>query len=393
MEPYPLFEDDKYIVFYKPPFWIMNTAWDYENETPETISSYYQGDKKPFLLFIKNFMEDNYNEKVSTENSYNVCHRLDIETSGGVLVSKKKEDWETCRRIINNKRITKKIYICLVTGVLKKKKGFIKAYTRTEQNERCKAIVHCSKFSTGEGCQDSLSYYQVLGEYNDSENKKYSLVLVRIFTGRTHQIRVHMKFLGHPIISDDRYHLCETDEEEQEYQEVNKKLINRLFLHNIFFCYKNNLNQEKYNNISIPVPDDIKRCLKKLTLNKRYKFEIKEFIINNVEMFNKKSKFPLIENKYKSWLTNDDIGFDEPKFNQSIERLLSYKENTEEIPVTIIPSTKLSVTKRKLGINSMKRKLIHKKNKKTTYKKKKIHVNSSKLEQNRKNRLQDLYNW
>ena len=275
----------------------------------------------------------------------------------------------------------------------KKKKGFIKAYTKTEQNEKCKAIVHCTKYSTGEGCQDSLSYYQVLGEYNDSENKKYSLVLVRIFTGRTHQIRVHMKFLGHPIISDDRYHLCKTEEEEQEFQEVNKKLINRLFLHNIFFCFKNNLNQENYNNISVPIPDDIKRCLNKLTLSKRYNFEIKEFIVNNVEMFNKKSRIPLIENKYKSWLTNDDISFDEPKFNQSIEQLLSYKENTEEIPVTIIPSTKLSVTKRKLGINSMKRKLIHKKNKKTTYKKKKIHVNSSKLEQNRKNRLQDLYNW
>ena len=202
-----------------------------------------------------------------------------------------------------------------------------------------------------------------------------------------------MKFLGHPIISDDRYHLCETEEEEQEYQEVNKKLINRLFLHNIFFCFKNNLNQENYNNISVPIPDDIKRCLNKLTLNKRYNFEIKEFIVNNVEMFNKKSKIPLIENKYKSWLTNDDIDYDEPKFNQSIEQLLSYKENSEEIPVTIIPSTKLSVTKRKLGIASMKRKFIHKKNRRTTYKKKKFLVNSSKLEQNRKNRLQNLYNW
>ena len=202
-----------------------------------------------------------------------------------------------------------------------------------------------------------------------------------------------MKFLGHPIISDDRYHLCKTEEEEQEFQEVNKKLINRLFLHNIFFCFKNNLNQENYNNISVPIPDDIKRCLNKLTLSKRYNFEIKEFIVNNVEMFNKKSRIPLIENKYKSWLTNDDISFDEPKFNQSIEQLLSYKENTEEIPVTIIPSTKLSVTKRKLGIASMKRKLIYKKNRRTTYKKKKFHVNSSKLEKNRKNKLQNLYNW
>ena len=392
MEPYPLFEDDKHIVFYKPPFWLMDTSYDYEKETSERIAEFYQGNRKPYLLFIKNYMEDNYNEKVSAENSHNVCNRLDIETSGCVLVSKKKEDWLSCRKITNNKRITKKIYICLVTGILKKKKGFVKAYVRTERNEGCKAIVHCSKYSTGNECLDSLSYYQVLGEYNDQDNKKYSLVMVRIFTGRTHQIRVHMKFLGHPIISDDRYHLCETDVEEEEYQQINKKLINRHFLHNIFFCYKSSLTQKEYHNINVPIPDDIKRCLNKLTLNKRYKFEIKEFIVNNLEVYNKTSKVPLIENKYSSYFTNDDVGFDEPKFNQSIENLLSYKENTEEIPVTVIPSTKLSLNKRKLAIFSTKRKLIPKKKIKTTYKKKSL-VMSSKLQQKRKNRLQNLYNW
>lgn len=391
MEPYPLFEDDKYVVFYKPPYWLMDTSYDYENETSERILSFYQGERKPFLLFIKNYMEDNYNEKVSTKNSYNVCHRLDIETSGCVLVSKKKEDWETCRRITNNKRITKKIYICLVSGILKKKKGFVKTFLRTERKKSCKAIVHCLKYSTGDDCLDSLSYYQVLGEYKDDDDNKYSLVIVRIFTGRTHQIRVHMKYLGHPIISDDRYHVCVSDLEEQEYQQVNKKLINRLFLHNIFLCFKSHLSQKEYNNISVPIPDDIKRCLRKLTMTKRYKFLIKEFISNNLEAFNKTSTNPLIENKYKNWFTNDDARFDEPKYNEAIEQLLTYRENTEDIPVSIISPRKLTIKRKNSGINNMLKKLNKKKKINITHKKKL--TSSPKFQNKIKNRLQKLYNW
>ena len=98
------------------------------------------------------------------------------------------------------------------------------------------------------------------------KNKIFSLVLVRIFTGRTHQVRVSMKSLGTPIVSDDRYSVK---------SEIQKELIKRMFLHNIYLSFEDN---NKRYNIDIPLPTDIQNCLKKMKLIKRYKYNFNDII-------------------------------------------------------------------------------------------------------------------
>lgn len=391
MEPYPLFEDDKFVVFYKPPFWMMNTDYDYESETPERIAMFFEGDRKPFLIFIKNFMKEHYQEEVSIKNSYNVCQRLDINTSGCVLVSKRKEDWYNCRRIIDTKSITKKIYICLVSGILKEKKGFIKRFLKLEKHDNGMSMIQSSKFRVPDS-KDSLSYYQVLSEYTYEKNN-YSLVIIRIFTGRTHQIRVHMKSIGHPIISDDRYNLCESEAEEEECRQVNNSLINRMFLHNIFLSYKPH---DKYLNVIAPAPDDIKECLKKMTMTKRYFFDIKDFIVNNIEYFNKISKYPMLDTKL---YTSDDSLFEEPKYNSTIEDLLIIRKNKDqEFERKRISSRKLSLRVRKEVVLEMLKKVsTKKKSLSASRKKKKLQFDkkkkSLKVNKQKISKLEKLYKW
>jgi 23S rRNA pseudouridine1911/1915/1917 synthase len=263
MEPYLLFENEDLLVFSKPPYYIMDTSRNYRKILKDKINEMYKSNRKPYLLFIRKYLKDNYNINAYGPG-YNCCHRLDIHTSGCVLVSKKPSYYHNCRKIINNKDTTFKIYVCLVKGLLSNKKGFI------YKNIKCskKLPTYCNTLIFNKNSKNSLpsiSYYQVLNEYS-YKNVFYSLVCVRIFTGRTHQIRVHMKSLGNPIILDDRYsHNTKTD----------KELIDRMFLHNIYlsFLYKNNRVK-----VEVPLPIDIKKCLNKLKLEKKYNFLLSIFL-------------------------------------------------------------------------------------------------------------------
>ncbi len=247
MEPYVLFENDKFIVFYKPPYYIMDTTFKYLKKTPNEIAQQFKSKRRPFLIYVRDYILQHYGINLRPPN-YGVCQRLDIDTSGAVLVAKYNEDFNFCRNIINNKVETTKIYICLVNGIVEKKNGFIKDNIKCDK----KGMTYCKTGSEGD---PSCSYYQVINDYHCDANHSYSLVFVRIFTGRTHQIRVHMKSIGHPIVSDDRYI-------SKSLRQDNLRLCQRMFLHNIFlsFYYNNKLNK-----VIVPLSDDLKDCLKKLS--------------------------------------------------------------------------------------------------------------------------------
>ena len=121
-----------------------------------------------------------------------IVHRLDKDTSGLLVVAKNDAAHVELQRQIQSKEC-KRIYLALLEGNLKTDSGFVDQPIGRSKSDRKKMDV------TRDG-RSALTYYTVLERFVG-----YSLVQFELKTGRTHQIRVHAKFLGHPVVGDKTY--------------------------------------------------------------------------------------------------------------------------------------------------------------------------------------------
>ena len=119
-----------------------------------------------------------------------IVHRLDKDTSGLMIVAK--NDWahEKLANMIKNKEV-KRTYLALVTGVIPHETGTIDAPIGRDDREREKMKV------TDANSKDAITHFKVLKRY-----KKHTLIECNLETGRTHQIRVHLSYIGYPIVND-----------------------------------------------------------------------------------------------------------------------------------------------------------------------------------------------
>ena len=124
-----------------------------------------------------------------------IVHRLDKETSGIIITAKNRDSEEYLQKQFKDKSLQKE-YICICCGKPKSRDGDIRTQIiRDPKNRhRFKAVI-----DTDEG-KFARTLYHCIATYGN-----YSLMRVRIKTGRTHQIRVHMKYLGCPILGDSIY--------------------------------------------------------------------------------------------------------------------------------------------------------------------------------------------
>lgn len=184
-------------------------------------------------------LKSQYNEPIE------LVHRLDRATSGCLLLAKKRSVLKSLHDQLVNHQLEKR-YTVLVKDTWSKKRHTIDA--PIYQNSRYSVIDSKGK--------DSLSHFHPiknfeLGEFNAS------LAEVSIETGRTHQIRVHAKFAGHPVAQDDKYGDAAFD------QFMKKKGLNRLFLHAKTLTFTNPLTNE-IQKVSAPLPADLEAFIKKL---------------------------------------------------------------------------------------------------------------------------------
>ena len=126
-----------------------------------------------------------------------IVHRLDKETSGLILVAKNDDAHRKLAAQFADREV-KKTYIALVHGWPKKDAGTISASISRDRVRRIRMTTR------GSGGRDAVSHYAVLRRL-DSAFGKFSLIEVKIDTGRTHQIRVHMASIGHPVVGDALY--------------------------------------------------------------------------------------------------------------------------------------------------------------------------------------------
>lgn len=125
-------------------------------------------------------------------NRAGIVHRLDRATSGVMICAKNAESLSWLQKQFSNRR-TKKTYVAVVEGSLPNPEAIIDM--PIERNPK-----HPSKFRVGAAGKPSKTYYQVT-----KTGKQTSLVTLKPETGRTHQLRVHMNHIGHPIVGDEFY--------------------------------------------------------------------------------------------------------------------------------------------------------------------------------------------
>ena len=136
-----------------------------------------------------------YTKNLSNKEAFRpgIVHRIDKDTSGIILVAKNDKAHDILADGFKNKTI-KREYIALVCGVIGEDTGVIDAPIGRDAKDRKKMCV------TSENSKKAVTHFKVLKRY-----EHYTLLRLILDTGRTHQIRVHMKYIGHPVYNDPVY--------------------------------------------------------------------------------------------------------------------------------------------------------------------------------------------
>ncbi len=130
---------------------------------------------------------------IGGESRPGIVHRLDKDTSGLIMAAKNDMAHVSLARQLKDRLIERR-YLALVNGRVRDKTGIIDAPIGRDPKNRQKMAI------MPESGKNAVTKYRVLGRYSD-----YTYLELKLETGRTHQIRVHLSFIGHPVVGDPKY--------------------------------------------------------------------------------------------------------------------------------------------------------------------------------------------
>jgi len=243
MEPKVIYEDDSILVLDKPAGWIVNDA----------ITTKGQNVVQKWLSNMT------YPLAMNSEMRSGIVHRLDKETSGILLVAKTKEAFENLQREFKERKVDK-TYTALVHGTVEHPpaggEGVINVPVgRLPWNRE--------RFGVLPGGREAVTHYLRIKNYElgiKNRIEKFTLLELKPKTGRTHQIRVHLKYIGHPIVSDEFYAGRKTSRKDKEW-------CPRLFLHAASISFVHPESGKKVS-FKSDLSSDLESALKKLSTSK-----------------------------------------------------------------------------------------------------------------------------
>ena len=231
-----IFEDQEFLVLNKPSGWIVNSA-STTKEQP----------------VIQDWLLKNFDYEISQNILLRsgIVHRLDKETSGLLLVAKTERTFIELQRQFKEREVYK-TYITLVHGKVSPSEGTVEVPVGRLPWRR-------DRFGVVAGGRDSKTDYELINLYKKDKDY-YSLLECHPKTGRTHQIRIHMKHINHAVVADYFYAGRKTSRDDRIW-------CSRLFLHagKISFSHPTLNKKIEYKS---DLPDDLSKALKKLTLEK-----------------------------------------------------------------------------------------------------------------------------
>ena len=242
-----VYEDEDLIVINKPAGIIMHPgAGNYDETIVNALINY----------------DKNLSSSVGDELRPGIVHRIDKNTSGLVVIAKNNSTHENLSSQFSNHTILRS-YQLLIWGKLRPSKGKIKTYiTRSSKNRQMMEV------SETKG-KKAITNYETLEIFENEDTPTLSYVECKLETGRTHQIRVHMNYLGNSIVGDDKYKKRFKKIKNID-KELNNLLINldRQFLHakTLGFFHPKKKEQMIFDS---NLPQELDNILKKLGKTKK----------------------------------------------------------------------------------------------------------------------------
>ncbi|MFA6618661.1 MAG: RluA family pseudouridine synthase [Candidatus Neomarinimicrobiota bacterium] len=237
-----IYEDDDLIVINKPPGLVVHPAVG--NRTGTLVNALAHR-----CTTLSN---------VGGEYRPGIVHRLDKDTSGAIIAAKNNHAHNRMARTFENRQIDK-FYTALVWGVFKEPKGMTTKYIGRHKKDRQKyAAYDDERFG-----KHAETRWEVLETF-----EFMTLVKVQILTGRTHQIRVHLSDLGHPVIGDEMYggktqKLGGLSPRHRKIAINLLDMIDRQALHCSEMRFKHPINRKPMS-VNAPLPEDMQRIVEHL---------------------------------------------------------------------------------------------------------------------------------
>jgi 23S rRNA pseudouridine1911/1915/1917 synthase len=227
---------------------------------PIGIAVHPGADRESFT--IKDWFVEKYPEikKLDWHNKdrIGIVHRLDKDTSGIMLLAKNPDALQFFQDQFRNREV-EKYYQTLVFDKPPQEHGFIDAFISRDYKDRKKQKVESIDFELDwRERKNSATEYWIKSKYT-FKKQPLSLLLVRIYTGRKHQIRAHMKYEGCPVIGDETYNI-------KPSRKISKELgLNRQFLHSVKLKLKD-YKTDGFIEFEDSLPEDLSAIIEKLNV-------------------------------------------------------------------------------------------------------------------------------